>query len=107
MSWWGDGVRWLLKQDSYMYTAGYDDEGEGCRSTQNEFMYVGVRCGDQQDNTGWMWPDVPCKFKVRPEHTATSWAHADAASSARGRTASSACGCICSVQCVWLRLSSA
>ena len=68
MSWRGDGARWLLKQDSYMYTAGYDDEGEGCRGTQKEFMYVGVRCGDQQDSSGWVWPDQPCKFKVRLEH---------------------------------------
>ena len=100
VSWRGDGVRWLLKQDSYMYTAGYDDEGEGCRSTQNEFMYIGVRCGDEQDNSGWVWPAVPCKFKVRPVHTVTAltdtvtvWAHADAASNAR----------LHSLQYVWLQ----
>ena len=100
VSWRGDGVRFLLKKDSYMYTAGYDDEGEGCRSTQNEFMYVGVRCGDEQDKSGWVWPDQPCKFKVRPVHTVTAladtvtaWAHANAASYAW----------LHSLQCVWLQ----
>ena len=64
----GDGVRWHKMQDAYMYTSGYDEEGDGCRGAQKEFVYFGVRCGDQKDSSGWTWGDMPCKFSVRLEH---------------------------------------
>ena len=49
IAWAGDRARWLLRQDSYIYTSGYDDEGEGCRGAQKEFVYIAVRCGNPQD----------------------------------------------------------
>ena len=64
----GNGRRMLFKQDSYMYTSGYDENGEGCRGSQPEFLYFGVRCGDEADPTGWNFPELPCIFTARVDH---------------------------------------
>lgn len=60
------GHKLFFKQDSYMYSSGYDPEGEQCRGGQPEFLYFGVRCGNNDEGITDTWdvPDEPCRFTV-------------------------------------------
>ena len=60
------GHKLFFKQDAYMYSSGYDPEGEQCRGGQPEFLYFGVRCGNNDEGIteAWNVPDEPCRFNV-------------------------------------------